>query len=134
MRDARTQGAQERGAGRDRFLAGRGPLSLLVVVRFATAIVFDALAFVVWDVGTRPPLRLLRDVWAGLGSPAVVLRGIARFVVGAVLLYLAVVVAMPAIPTATAYTIIEAGMLVAALIVEQLVGDDLRGRVRRRPA
>ncbi len=87
-----------------------------------------------WDVGTRPPLRLLRDLWAGLGKPAVVLRGIVRFVIGAVLMYLAVVVALPAIPTVTAYTVIEAGTLVAALIVEQLVGEDLRGRVGRRTA
>ncbi len=93
---------------------------------------FDALAFVVWDVGTRPPQRLLRDIWGGLGTPAVVLRGVARFAIGAILMYLAVMVAVPVIPTATAYTVIEAGMLVAALIVEQLVGDDLRGRVRRR--
>jgi hypothetical protein len=34
-------------------------------------------------------------------------------------------------PTARAFTLIETGMLVAALLVEQLVGPDLRRRIQR---
>ena len=59
-----------------------------------------------------------------------------RFLIGLGLLVLAAVVARPAMPTMRAFTLIETGMIVAALLVEQLVGPDLRGRwrPRRRPA
>jgi hypothetical protein len=48
------------------------------------------------------------------------------------LLALAGLVARPALPTLRTYTVMETAMLVAALIVEQLVGDDLRGAARKR--
>jgi hypothetical protein len=134
VRDAGAQSAQERGAGRDGELAGRGTLSLAVVIRFTIAILFDALAFVIWDVGTRSPRRLLRDVAAGIRVPARLAAGLMRFAIGFGLLLLAALVASPAIPTMRAYTILETGMLIAALIVEQLLGDDLRGVVRKRRA
>ncbi len=101
-----------------------------LVVRFALAIVFDALAFVVWDVGTRPPLQLARDVSRGARIPAKLARGLVRFLVGCALLLLAAVVARPGMPTLRAFTLIETGMLIAALIVENLIGPDLRRRVR----
>jgi hypothetical protein len=88
---------------------------------------------VIWDVGTRPPLRLVQDVAAGVRSPRSIVRGIVRFVVGALLLVLAGVVARPAMPTTRAFTIIETGMLIAALLVEQLVGNDLRRALRAGP-
>jgi hypothetical protein len=104
----------------------------LVVVRFALAIVFDALAFTIWDVGTRPPLRLVRDVARGARVPRMLGAGVLRFLVGLGLLVLAAVVARPAMPTMRAFSLIETGMIVAALLVEQLVGPDLRGRWRPR--
>jgi hypothetical protein len=97
-----------------------------VVTRFALAIVLDALAFVVWDVGTRPPLRLVRDLARGARVPARLGRGLLRFALGAGLLVLAAVVARPAISGARTFTLLETGMLVAALIVEALIGNDLR--------
>ena len=110
-------------------------ISGVVVLRFALAIVFDALAFTIWDVGTRPPLRLIRDVASGLRVPRVLAQGVLRFLIGFGLLFLAAVIAQPAMPTMRAFTLIETGMIVAALLVEQLVGPDLRGRWRpRRPA
>jgi hypothetical protein len=102
----------------------------LVVLRFALAIVFDALAFTIWDVGTRPPLRLMRDVARGARVPQMLATGVLRFLVGLGLLVLAAVVARPAMPTMRTFTLIETGMIVAALLVEQLVGPDLRGRWR----
>ena len=67
--------------------------------------------------------------------PRVLARGVLRFLIGLGLLVLAAVVARPAMPTMRAFTLIETGMIVAALLVEQLVGPDLRGRWRpRRPA
>jgi hypothetical protein len=102
-----------------------------VFARFVVAILFDALAFVVWDIGTRPPSRLARDVAGGLRSPAILARGIIRLAIGAALLFLAAVVARPAMPTLRAFTLIETGMLIAALLVETLIGPDLRRRLRR---
>jgi hypothetical protein len=109
-------------------------ISGVVILRFALAIVFDALAFTIWDIGTRPPLRMLRDVASGMRVPRVLARGILRFAIGAGLLFLAAVVARPAMPTMRAFTLIETGMIVAALLVEQLVGPDLRRVSERRPA
>ena len=105
-------------------------LSTLVVVRFALAIVFDALAFTVWDVGTRPPGSLVRDLARGARAPRTFAFGTLRFLVGLGLLALAALVALPAIPGARAFTLLETGMLIAALLVEQLIGPDLRRRVR----
>jgi hypothetical protein len=107
-------------------------MSGVVVLRFARAIVFDALAFTIWDVGTRPPLRLIRDVARGVRVPRVLARGLLRFLIGFGLLWLAALVARPGMPTMRAFTLIETGMIVAALLVEQLVGPDLRGHWRPR--
>ena len=107
-------------------------ISGVVVLRFALAIVFNALAFTIWDVGTRPPLRLVRDVANGARVPRVFAQGLLRFLIGAGLLFLAAVVARPAMPTMRAFTLLETGMIVAALLVEQLVGPDLRRASVRR--
>jgi hypothetical protein len=107
-------------------------ISAIVVLRFALAIVFDALAFTIWDVGTRPPLRLIRDVASAVRVPRVLAGGILRFLIGFGLLFLAAVVARPAMPTMRAFTLIETGMIIAALLVEQLVGPDLRRASVRR--
>jgi hypothetical protein len=97
-----------------------------VLTRFAFAIALDALAFVVWDVGTRPPLRLLRDLARGARVPRALGRGLLRFLTGAGLLALAAVIVRPATPGPHEFTVIETGMLIAALVVEALIGTDLR--------
>ncbi len=106
-------------------------MSTELVVRFAFAIVMDALAFILWDVGTRPPLQLARDVARGVRTPRTFAYGMLRLITGAALLFLAADVARPGMPTMQAFTFIETGMLVAALLVEQLVGPDLRRQLRR---
>lgn len=100
-------------------------------VRFAIAIILDALAFVIWDVGTRPPGALLRDLRAGVRVPRVFFAGLLRFGAGMGLLVLAGLIARPATPTGQAFTFLETWMVVAALLVEMLIGNDLRARVRR---
>ncbi len=102
----------------------------VVALRFALAIVFDALAFTVWDIGTRPPTQLGRDVARGMRTPQLFVRGLVRFALGAALLFLAAVIARPAMPTLGAFMLIETGMLIAALLVENLIGPDLRRRAR----
>ena len=103
----------------------------VAVLRFAVAIVFDALAFTVWDVGTRPPLQLARDIVRGVRIPKVLVRSLIRFALGIALLFLAAEIARPAMPTLRAFMLIETGMLIAALLVETLIGPDLRRRLRR---
>jgi hypothetical protein len=103
---------------------------IAVVVRFAVAIVFDALAFTVWDVGTRPPTQLVRDIVRGVRTPRPLVRGLIRFALGFALLFLAAAIARPAMPTLRTFMLIETGMLIAALLVENLVGPDLRRRLR----
>lgn len=107
-------------------------MSALAVLRFAFAIVFDALAFTIWDVGTRPPLKLVGDIARGARVRGSLWRGSVRFAVGFVLLFLAASIARPAMPTMRAFTVIETGMLIAALLVESLVGTELRSGARRR--
>jgi hypothetical protein len=102
----------------------------VVALRFAAAIVFDALAFTVWDVGTRPPTQLARDLARGVRSPTLLVRGLIRFALGVALLFLAATIARPAMPTLRTFMLIETGMLIAALLVENLVGPDLRRRLR----
>jgi HAMP domain-containing protein len=102
----------------------------VVVLRFAVAIVFDALAFTVWDVGTRPPTQLARDIVHGVRTPTLLVRGLIQFAFGIALLFLAAEIARPAMPTLRAFMLIETGMLIAALLVENLVGPDLRRRLR----
>lgn len=106
-------------------------LSALVVLRFSLAIVFDALAFTVWDVGTRSPVSLVRDLARGARRPRTLALGGVRFLVGLGLLVLAAAIVLPAVPGARTFTLLETGMLIAALLVEQLIGPDLRRRLRR---
>jgi len=107
-------------------------VSAEIFVRFAVAILLDALAFTLWDVGTRPPLRLARDVAAGVRFPRVLAVGVLRFIFGAALLLAAADVARPGIPSMHAFTLLETGMLIAALLVETFVGPDVRRRLRGR--
>lgn len=95
-------------------------------VRLAIAIVLDACAFVIWDVGTRAPLRLLSDIRTGLRRPLSIRRGAVRFAVGLAAVFAAAAIAMPVAARVGDVTVVEFLTLIAALAVEQLVGPDLR--------
>lgn len=97
-----------------------------VAVRLAIGIVLDALAFTIWNVGTRPPLQLLRDVRRAGTRPRVLAWGMIRFLTGFALLVLAALVIAPAMPSSVVFRLVETGMLLVALLVEALVGPDLR--------
>ena len=99
-------------------------------LRIALAIVLDTAAFVIWDVGTRPPLRLIAEVGAGLRNRHAVLGGSARFIVGLALLILAEIVITPLAIRVGGTIFLEPGTLLVALLAEQLVGTDVRGRRR----
>jgi hypothetical protein len=101
---------------------------LVLVARFALAIVLDAAAFIVWDLGTRAPLDLLADLRRAVASRHGLVAGTARFVGGAALLLLGAFVAGPALLNRRTFTVLETATLVAALLVEQLIGPDVRRR------
>lgn len=103
----------------------------VVATRLAIAIVLDALALTIWDVGTRPPSQLVRDVTRGGRRPRSLAAGLIRFLAGAGLLILAGVIARPVIPSKAVFTIVETGSLLVALLVEALIGPDLRRLPRR---
>ena len=97
--------------------------------RVAGAIVLDALAFIVWNVGTRPPLQLLADIRAGVGRPRVALAGCASAIVGFVFVVAATVLLVPAIADpARDLSLAEFVTILVALGVELLVGDEVRAR------
>jgi hypothetical protein len=106
--------------------------SLLAVdaLRIALAILLDTAALIIWDIGSRSPLRLFADVRAGLRERRAIVRGMLRVVAGVLALMAAVAVSAPVATRAVDFTIIETWALVTALIVEQIVGPDLR--IRRR--
>jgi hypothetical protein len=91
-------------------------------LRVAAAIVVDAAAFSLWNLATRSPFRLVRDVVAGTTQPLTALRSVARFIAGLILLIAGAVLLLPlAIQTRT-FTILETWTAVTGLLVEQLIG------------
>ncbi len=95
-------------------------------LRIAVAIVLDATALVIWDVGTRSPVRLVSEVRAGLRQPVTVLRGFVRLITGVLALVVAAVVSASVATRAFDFTVIECWALVTGLVLEQLVGPALR--------
>lgn len=83
----------------------------------------------VWDVGTRGPLRVLRDIGAGFTSLRTLTTGFVRLLVGVVAIAIAGVVLLPVFLRSSQPTIVESLTLVTGLIVESLIGTDLRARV-----
>ena len=102
----------------------------LVALRIGLAIVLNTVALLVWDIGTRSPFHLVRDIRDGLHRPAAVSRGLARLAIGAVALLAAATVSAPVAARPLDFTIIECWALVTALVIEQLIGPDLRTRRR----
>ena len=96
VRDAGPQGRQERRAGRNRHLARRSGNLSADVLRVAAAIVVDACAFSLWNLASRSPARLLRDIAAGArhGRPSRCAAPL-RFVAGLLLLLAGAVLLLP---------------------------------------
>jgi hypothetical protein len=128
VRDARPEGREERGPGRDRDLAGRSPL-IENVLRVAAAIGADALGFVLWNLTARSPLQLGRDIAAAFARPALLLTGAFHFAVGLLLITGGTLLLFPLVGRVRDFLVLETLALVAALAVDQLVGPELRRRL-----
>lgn len=96
-------------------------------MRLAGAIVLSTLAFVVWNVGTRTPLEVVRDIRQGLRSPRIVFAGVSSTVVGFIFIIAATILLVPAIADPAAdFAPAEIFTFVVALAIEHLIGNDLR--------
>lgn len=98
-----------------------------LAARLAGALVLDALAFIVWNVGTRTPLALIADLRKGLHDGRALGIGIVSAIVGFVFIMAATVLLLPAIANpARDLSVLELLTFLVALLVEILVGDDVR--------
>jgi hypothetical protein len=102
----------------------------IAALRIGLAIILDTAALLVWDIGTRSPARLFADVRAGLRQPSAILRGLVRLATGLIALLAAATVSAPVAARAFDFTVIECWALVTALVLEQLIGPDVRARRR----
>jgi len=98
----------------------------LDALRIGFAILLDAAALVIWDIGTRSPVPLLADVRAGRCERRSIVRGTLRVVSGALLFTAGVAVSAPVATHRIDLSVIECWALATGLVIEQLVGPDFR--------
>lgn len=119
-------------------MAGLTPIVVDDFLRIAGAIVLETLALVVWNVGTRSPLQVLRDLRAALGIPRAIFAGFVAFAIGVIFVAAGTILLIPAIPNPRVYLVpAEIFTFLVALGIEFLIGNDLRrlagGRTRSSP-
>jgi hypothetical protein len=103
------------------------PIVLDGFLRIAGAIVLEALALVIWNIGTRSPFHVVRDIRDALGKPRAIFAGIVAFVIGLIFVAAATVLLVPAVPNPSAYLApAQIFTLLVALGIEFLIGNDLR--------
>jgi hypothetical protein len=109
---------------------GDDAVSLILVatiLRLAGAIVLEALALTVWNIGTRSPFTLLRDIARALRLRRGLFAGFVSLIVGFVFTAAATVLMLPVLPDPqTELVPLEIFTFIAALAIEHLVGPDLR--------
>jgi hypothetical protein len=81
-----------------------------------------------WNLASRSPSRLARDVAAGLSRPAVAVRAVTRFAGGLLLLAAGAVLLLPLTQQIRTFTVLETWTVLTGLLVEALIGSDLRAR------
>ena len=106
--------------------------------RISGAFVLEALALVVWNVGSRSPIGVMRDARKALGNPPAIFAGVLALVVGLIFVTAATVLLLPAVPNPQVYFApVQICTLLISLAIEFLIGADLRriagGRARRTP-
>lgn len=97
-------------------------------MRLAAAIVADTGAFMLWNLASRSPAQLARDVGAGLSRPAVIVRAVLRFATGVLFLAAGAALVLPLTIQVRTFTVLETLTVLTGLLVEQLIGADLRRR------
>ena len=103
-------------------------------LRLAGAIVLETLALVVWNVGSRSPVQVIRDIGAVLRQPRALALGFLAFAIGLIFIAAATVLLWPAVPNPRAFLApVEIFTLLVALGIEFLIGADLRRLAGGRP-
>ena len=88
------------------------------------------LALVVWNIGTRSPLDLVRDIRLSLKRPRAIFTGLVCFAVGMIFVAAATILLIPTLPRAEVELVpAEILMFLVALVLEHLIGPQLRNLV-----
>jgi hypothetical protein len=96
-------------------------------LRLAGAIALETLALTVWNVGTRSPLALLRDVARAGRNPRKLLEGFISLLIGLIFVAASTILLLPDVPAPSVNLVpLEIFTFLAALSIEYLVGGDLR--------
>jgi hypothetical protein len=92
--------------------------------------VLFAIAFSLWNIGTRPPAQLIADVRRGFSDLAILRRGLFYFLAGVIAVAVGYFVLDPTKARVHNPAVIDVIPIATALIIEQLIGPDLRARYR----
>ena len=103
-----------------------------VFLRIAAAIAFETAALVVWNIGTRPPHILFDDIRRAIRVPQAIAAGLIRLAIGLSLVAVGALVLLPTLPDPfNEFIPLEIFTFVAALICEVLIGNGVRGMLRK---
>jgi hypothetical protein len=95
-------------------------------LRLTGAIVLETLALAIWNVGTRSPAAVLRDVRRARETRSLAM-GVGTFLVGLIFVAAATVLLLPAVPNKIDLLVpTEIFTFLVALGLEYIVGEDLR--------
>ncbi len=104
-----------------------------LVCRVAGAIIFEALALIVWNFGARSPRILWRDLRNSLASGRRLGLAVLIALLGSIFFLTAVVLLAPALVNPRAqFSPVVIGTLLVALLVDFLIGSDLRALIFTR--
>jgi hypothetical protein len=97
-------------------------------------VTLHALAFIVWNVGSRSPARLVVDIRGSLRSPSEITKGLWRFLLGLVLLVAGalLMLSITIVDVRTEFLTLETGAILVGLLVEMLIGDPIRAHITTR--
>ena len=88
------------------------------------------LAFVVWNVGTRPPLTLIADLRLASRDRRMLVTVAGAGIVGLIFVVAGSVLVAPLVPNVPAiYATVETFFVMVALGIEMLVGETVRAAV-----
>jgi hypothetical protein len=96
--------------------------------------VLHGLAFLIWDIGTRAPAKLLADFRSACASLRAFARALGQFALGLVVLFAGatLTLSVTVVNVRRDFEVLEAIAIIAGLLVEMLVGPPLRRHLARR--
>lgn len=81
-----------------------------------------------WNLASRSPARLARDLLHGFTRPAIAVRAATRLLTGLLLLAAGAALVLPLTIHVRTFSVLETWTVLTGLFVEQLIGTDLRTR------